>query len=230
MERLSFALEQAELEVAYAQFAPLTGYLREHMQEKRERPGDDLMSLLVGRKNDPTVVTDANTVTFLQTVLGAGNDTTRSLLSGMVVALAQHPQEMQKVIADPSLVGRAVEEALRWITPARGFMRTVVRPTVIRGQELRAMQHVYLAYDSANRDEDVFEYPSSFSVTASRAPHASFGFGTHACLGAAFARLEANAMLSSLLRRFRSIELASPPVRIVSVLREGFTSVPVLFR
>jgi cytochrome P450 len=229
MERLSFPLTHAELDDAVAQFAPLTDYLREHIRHKQSHPADDLMSLLVDQQRQRPSVSDANIVTFLQTILGAGNDTTRSLLSGMVVALAQHPLEMKVLVANPMLVSRAVEEALRWITPARGFMRTVVHPTVLRGNNLRPMEHVYLAYDSANRDEDVFEDPYSFSVSEARSPHASFGFGTHVCLGSAFARLEAVATLKALLARFHSVQVISKPERVVSVLREGFSSVRVAF-
>ncbi|MER6176126.1 cytochrome P450 [Streptosporangium sp. NPDC001681] len=230
MERLSYPLRPGELQEVYAQFAPLGDYLREQMRRKRAHPGDDLTSLLVAPRDGGTVVTEANVVTFLQTVLGAGNDTTRSLLSGMVVELARRPDQLAALRADPGLVDRAVEEALRWITPARGFVRTVVRPTEIRGVALRPGQRVYLAYDSANRDEEVFADPDVFDVTVPRRQHASFGFGTHVCIGAAYARKEAAALLSALLRRFTTFELAGEPERVVAVLREGYLGAPVVFR
>jgi cytochrome P450 len=231
VERLSDPATPEELAEIYAQFAPLTDYLMNQIERKRSLPeSDDLMSLLLRSELDGSALSMANVVTFLQTVLAAGNDTMRSLLSGMVITLAEHPDQLRAIREDRSLVGPAVEECLRWITPARGFIRTATQPVSLRGREIEPGQHVYLAYDSANRDEEIFSNPDVFDIAAERPQQAAFGFGTHVCIGAAYARVEAVGLLDRLLDRFSSFTLVAEPERVVSVLRSGWRQADVIFR
>jgi cytochrome P450 len=183
----------------------------------------------VAQRERGSTITDANVLMLLITVLGAGNDTMRSLLTGMVITLAEHPEQLGLLAADPNLAPAAVEEALRWITPARGFLRTVSAPTELRGVSFEPGQRVYLAYESGNRDEDVFSDPDVFNIKASRGQQASFGFGTHVCIGAAFARVEAVALLQELVTRYPRFELAAAPERMVAVLRNGWHKAPLRF-
>jgi cytochrome P450 len=229
MERLSYPLSPDELIQVHAEFAPLSAYLAENVERKRHEPGDDLMTYLIAASSESPAITAANVLMLLITVLGAGNDTMRSLLTGMVLTLAEHPDQLARLAADPDLARAAVEESLRWITPARGFVRTVSAQTELRGRQLRPGERVYLAYESGNRDEDVFTNPDVFDITAPRGQHASFGFGTHVCIGAAFARIEATALLRELVTRFPHFELAGPAERMVAVLRNGWHRAPMVF-
>lgn len=230
MEQLSYPLSAEELLRVYEDFAPLGTYLAEHVQRKRRQPADDLMThLIAAASSESSAITPDNVLMLLITVLGAGNDTMRSLLTGMVLTLAEHPDQLRRLAAEPSLASAAVEESLRWITPARGFFRTVVVRTALRGQMLDPGQRVYLAYESANRDEEVFDRADVFDITAMRGQHSSFGFGTHVCIGAAFARREATSLLRELVTRFPGFERAAPATPMISVLRTGWHHAPMTF-
>jgi cytochrome P450 len=229
MERLSYPLSAEDLLAVYADFAPLSAYLAEHIERKRHQLADDLMSQLIVASADNAAITKDNVLMLLITVLGAGNDTMRSLLTGMVLTLAEHPDQLQRLTADPSLAGATVEESLRWITPARGFFRTVVSETVLRGRTLNPGQRVYLAYESANRDEEVFPHADEFDITANSGQQSSFGFGTHVCIGAAFARVEAISLLLELVTRFPRFEQAAPAEPMITVLRTGWHRAPMVF-
>ena len=134
-------------------------------------------------------------LTYCSTILAAGSDTTRSLLAGMALALAENPDQLMKLKANPELLNGAIEESVRWTTPARGFLRTVNRDTQIRGVDIKAGQRVYLLYDAGNRDPEVFADPWSFDITRSNAGvHLGFGYGPHLCIAANLARIEARAV------------------------------------
>jgi cytochrome P450 len=123
-----------------------------------------------------------------------------------------------------------VEELLRWTTPVISFMRTATRPTTIRGQEIAEGDPVLLLYASANRDETVFGADADqLRIDRHPNPHLSFGFGTHFCLGAALARLEARVMLDELLDRFSRVEPAGPVVRTPSPVIAGIRRAPLRF-
>jgi cytochrome P450 len=229
MERLSYPLSAEELRQVYADFAPLGAYLAEHVERKRQQPGDDLMTNLITASSENPAITQDNVLMLLITVLGAGNDTMRSLLTGMVLTLAEHPDQLRVLADDPSLASATVEESLRWITPARGFFRTVVSETVLRDKTLHPGQRVYLAYESANRDEEVFERADAFDITAPRRHQSSFGFGIHGCMGAPYARFEATSLLRELVTRFPRFEQAAPATPMVSVLRTGWHHAPMIF-
>jgi cytochrome P450 len=229
MEQLSYPLSAQELLQVYEDFAPLGAYLAEHVEHKRRHPADDLMTYLIAASSNSTAITADNVLMLLITVLGAGNDTMRSLLTGMVLTLAERPDQLRRLAAEPSLASAAVEESLRWITPARGFFRTVVVRTALRGRMLHPGQRVYLAYESANRDEEVFDRADVFDITAMRGQHSSFGFGTHVCIGAAFARREATSLLRELVTRFPRFEQAAPAMPMISVLRSGWHHAPMTF-
>ena len=146
---------------------------------------------------------------FLIQLLVAGNETTRNLISGGLVALAENPEQWAALRADRSLFPAAVEELLRWTTPVISFMRTATAATTIRGVAVAAGDPVLLVYASANRDEEVFG-PDAGELRVDRHPnpHVSFGFGPHFCLGAALARLEGRVVLGQLLDRFETLSLA----------------------
>jgi cytochrome P450 len=165
------------------------------------------------------------------TVLAAGSETSRAALNSLIWSMATHPDELRKVRDDRSLAAGAVEEALRWVCPPRGFMRTAQCDTELRGKRIVAGQHLYLLYMAANRDEEVFPNPETFDVSRKESKlQLAFGFGTHVCVAAALVRLEAGILLNAILDRFSSIEMAGEPEPIIALLRQGWHNMPVAFR
>lgn len=176
-------------------------FLDAHLADRRARPREDLVTMLVHARVGDRVMTHAEARLFCLSLLVAGNETTRHLLSGAIATLADHPKQRRALAADPTLVAGAVEECLRWITPIQAFGRTTTRPLAIGGTALPEDAFVIMLYASANRDESAFGPTADrFDVTRPNdPPHLAFGFGEHLCLGAALARMEAQVFLEELL-------------------------------
>lgn len=198
-------------------------------KERRADPRQDLISAIATAAPQGDALTDDELAMFLVQLLVAGNETTRNLLSGGLAALADAPHQWARLRQDRSLLPTAVEELLRWTTPVISFMRTAVHDTELRGQPIAAGDPVLLLYASANRDEAVFG-PTADRLDVARDPNPqlAFGFGPHFCLGAALARLEAQAVLEELLARFESLEPAGPVVRAASPVIAGVKSAPLV--
>ncbi|MDQ1704476.1 MAG: hypothetical protein QOF18_842 [Frankiaceae bacterium] len=163
---------------------------------------------------------------FVQLVT-AGQDTTATLLSSGVLALLEHPDQLTRLRADPSLVPTAVEEMLRWANPLHYFRRTATADTTLHGAAIAAGDKVAMFYTSANRDEVVFSDPQGFDIRRSPNRHLSFGVAEHFCVGAHLARLEARVFFTELLATFTDIQLAGAPVRLRSNLNNGLRTLPV---
>ena len=209
----------------------LGSFLHEHAQAKAADPGDDLVSALCGAEVEGRPMTPRELVMFSLTLLVAGNETTRHLLSGALIALAQHPDQRAALAEDPSGVPVAVEECLRWVTPIHQFARTVVADTTIGGRTVEQGDYVVLLYTSGNRDEEAFG-PTADRFDATRqpgTPNLGFGFGEHLCLGAALARLEARVVLEEVLARRRDFVVAEEPVIAPSSLVHGPEHLPIAF-
>jgi cholest-4-en-3-one 26-monooxygenase len=159
----------------------------------------------------------------------AGNETTRNLISGGMLALLENPEEHARLVQDPSLIPSAVEEMLRWVTPVMYFRRTTTTDVEIRGTKIKQGEKVVMYYPSANRDEDIFANPYKFEVGRSPNEHLAFGTGQHFCLGASLARLEIRVMFEELLRRLPKFELAGKPRRLRSNFINGYKEIPVTF-
>jgi cytochrome P450 len=194
---------------------------------RNEEPREDLTSLILDADFGGRKMTDVDFGSFFVQLVTAGNDTTKTMLSSGLLALLQHPAQMEEVRADPSLVPGAVEEILRWANPLHYFRRTALRDTELHGTRIRAGDKVAMYYTSANRDEDVFSEPQGFDVHRDPNPHLSFGIGEHFCLGVHLARLEGRVFFEELLAAFRRIELAGPPIRTRSNLNNALKFLPV---
>jgi len=225
--------EQTEAERAELQ-VEMWGYLVGVAEERRASPADDLVSVLAN-VGDPTEgeadqLTEAELAMFLIQLLVAGNETTRNLISGGLVALSERPDQWAALRTDRSLIPSAVEELLRWTTPVISFMRTAAAPTTIRGVAVAEGDPVLLVYASANRDGEVFG-PDAGELRIDRHPnpHVSFGFGPHFCLGAALARLEGRVVLGQLLDRFETLSPAGPVERTPSPVIAGVRHAPLVF-
>jgi cytochrome P450 family 142 subfamily A polypeptide 1 len=208
------------------------GYAAKAVEERRRRPTDDLLSVLVhaeiggDRLGDDEIMNDA------LLILVGGDETTRHVITEGMLALIGHPDERRKLAADPSKLVVAVEELLRWVTPIKNMNRTATRDVELRGQDVREGDRLLLLYQSANRDERAFERADVFDVERSPNHHVAFGgYGTHHCLGASLARLELRIMFEELLRRLPDLELASDdplPLRPSNFI-VGIERMPVRF-
>jgi cholest-4-en-3-one 26-monooxygenase len=145
-----------------------------------------------------------------------------------MAALLEHPDQYQLLVEDPTRVGTAAEEIIRWASPVMYFRRNVTKDYELRGQQIAAGDKVGLYYISANRDEDVFENPYDFDVRRDPNPHIAFGGGgPHFCLGASLARLEVRVLYEELVKRVPHIEVAGPVQRLRSNFINGLKHLPV---
>jgi cytochrome P450 len=213
-----------------AQSGELLGYFASVIAERRERPGDDLISVLVHSDIDGERLEEFDLLMFCLTLLVAGNETTRNLLSHGALALALYPEQRVQLAADPALMPRAVEEMLRWGTPVGSFMRTATRDTALNGTPIRAGDRLLLLYASANRDEAVFGADAEeFRVARDASRHVAFGFGEHFCLGSQLARMEARIAFGHLLARVGAWRLTGEVERLRSAFIRGIVRLPLAF-
>ena len=198
---------------------------------RRADPRDDLISVLAEVEIEGRRLSDAELAMFLVQLLVAGNETTRNLVSGGLVELAERPEAWERVRGDRTLVPTAVEEMLRWTTPVVSFMRTATRDAELGGQAIREGDPVLMLYASANRDDRQFG-PTADRFDIGRDPnhHVAFGFGAHFCIGATLARIEARVLLEELLDRFESVEPVGEVERSNSSVIAGVKRAPLVFR
>jgi cytochrome P450 len=180
------------------------------IEARRAEPRDDMISDLVNIKiDDGRNLNAAEIISIVQQFLVAGNETTTASLAGGLLSLIQQPQQMQRLIEEPSRLANTVEEILRTETPSAGLWRAVTRDVEFAGVEIPAGSVVMLRYAAANRDEQLFDDAEQFDVCRANADsHIAFGQGTHFCPGAMLARKEMNVAMEKLLSRITNIELA----------------------
>ena len=206
----------------------LVAYFDRQLETRSEIPTDDLLSALLVAEMDGTHLTRREVLGFCMTLLVAGNETTRSLMAGGLTALAEHPDQRERLVREPTLIPSAVEEMLRWVTPIMAMARTATRPVTLGRADLGAGDYVVLAYGAANRDEEVFGASADrFDITRSPNPHVSFGFGEHFCIGASLARLETRVLLEEVLARWPDYALSGEIERAPSTLLRQLTRAPV---
>ncbi len=206
----------------FAYFSALTA-------SRRAEPTGDLASAIANGTVDGQPLSEVDAVSYYVIVASAGHDTTKDAISGGMRALIENPGELDRLRHDPGLMGTAVEEMIRWSTPVKEFMRTATANTTIRGVDVAEGESVYLAYVSANRDEEVFTDPFRFDVGRDPNKHVAFGYGVHFCLGAALARMELNSLFAELVPRLRSVELAGPPELSATTFVGGLKHLPIRY-
>lgn len=206
----------------------IADYVSALVAARRARPGSDVLSLLVEHHDDGGLDTTelVATVTLL---LEAGFLTTTNLIGNGLLALLHHPAELARLWADPTLVDSAVEEMLRYDTPIQLTMRHVLADVDIDGVQFRQGENVVVLLGAANRDPACFPEPDRFDVGRPDNGHLSFAWGTHFCLGARLARLEAQMLFAGLRQRFTALDLAGEPVRRPGLLLRGLESLPLRF-
>jgi cholest-4-en-3-one 26-monooxygenase len=207
--------------------AQMWAYANELANQRKEHPLGDLVSVLMQAEVDGDRLSEAEFDSFFLLLAVAGNETTRNLISGGMLALIQHPEERARVLADPSLLPTAIEELLRWVSPLIHFRRTATRDVPMHGKTIREGDKVVIYYPSANRDERRFVNPETFDVGRTPNEHLAFGIGEHFCLGANLARLEIKLIFEEMLRRLPDLELAGPVRRLRSNFLNGIKGMPV---
>jgi cytochrome P450 len=209
--------------------AKMFDYLEKLIEQRHRKAGDDLVSALVtGTVNGAGLSQGELLWNALLLILG-GLESLRIAIVGGMYALLENPAELPKLRADPALMDSAVEEMLRWTSPATHAMRTARRDTTIGEHQVLANQRIVMWFASANRDEDVFADSERFHVDRSPNNHLTFSHGSHFCIGSGLARLEMKVMFEELIRRMSDIELAGPVEWLRTNFNCGIKHMPIRF-
>ena len=195
----------------------------------KDDPQENLTSYLLHRSVDGEKLTETEYAAFFLLLCVAGNETTRTVTTNGMRLLIDHPDQLQKLIDDPSLIPSAVEEILRFEPAVHYFRRQTMAETEIRGVKIKEDDPVVMWYPAANRDEEVFDDPDRFDVTRTPNEHLSFGIGEHFCLGANLARFELNAIFEQIIPRLRNPEYAGPVRRLRSNFINGVKEMRIRF-
>lgn len=230
-ERVEQAVRAPEPNAGADVFGEMVTYLAQQIERQtREQIEDSLVMKMRRAEVDGEQLTELEIVTFFGLLAFAGNDTTRNTAATGMLALLQHPQALQELYDDPSLIPGAVEEILRWTTVVQWFARTATRDVEIDGHHIAEGQKVVMWYGSASRDEALFRDPDTFDIHREKSSHTAFGGGgRHFCLGANLARLELRIVFEEVLGRMRDLELAGPIERIPANWAHGLFRMPVRF-
>ena len=185
-------------------------YGQELIASKRAAPTDDMLSVVANATLDSDALSDLELYLFFSLLFSAGAETTRNAVAGGLLAVADHPDQLALLRADPSLLPTAVEEMVRWTSPSPSKRRTATRDVELGGCAIEAGQKVQIWEGSANRDPLAFDRSEHFDVARKPNPHLGFGQGIHYCLGANLARLELRVLYEELLDRFASVRVVAP--------------------
>jgi len=214
--------------------AAMADYGSRILADRKRHPDDDLLSVVAaaeveGQDGRVRPLTDLELLMFFNLLVVAGSETTRNSIALGLVALLEHPDQLEELRADRSLISGAVEEILRWTTATLYNRRTATRDSTLSGTTISAGDKVTVWWPSANRDETVFDDPFRFDIRRTPNPHLTFGHRTHYCLGANLARLEIRVVLDEVLDRWEGIALTGPVTRVRTNKHAGVSHVPLAF-
>lgn len=209
--------------------AEVTGYFLDLIEQRRSRPGNDLISNLLAAEIDGQKLNVAELLGFCALLLVAGNETTTNLIGNAVLCFTEVPGTIDRIVKEPSLLPQAIEEVLRFRSPVQSMYRVAVADTTLGGEEIPAGAPVVAWIGSANRDERQFERPAQFDIDRGQIRHLAFGHGIHFCLGAPLARLEARIALEATLTRLPGLALTPGSLleRMDSTIVYGVKTLPV---
>lgn len=212
-----------------ASIVALNTYVTELIGRRRARPREDVVSMVIAEQDKPDGPTDDELVSLLVNIIGGSVGSTRAAFANTILEFARHPDQADRVRADPGLVAQAVEEGLRVHPPFRFGRRVVATPVRMFDLDLAEGQSIYISRAAYNRDPARFQDPHRFDVGRPVQRHLSFGFGSHFCLGQAVARTNLQEGLGVFLGRCRNIELAREPVRIPFTVDEQLDALHLRF-
>jgi cytochrome P450 len=197
------------------------GYLADIIADRRRAPREDLISAMIQAQEERDALTDAELLATSNLLLLAGHETTTNLIGNGMLALLREPDEWRRLCAQPDLLPSAIEELLRFDGPVQATLRVALEDVVIDEHVIPEGSLVLTSIGAANHDPAVFTNPDRLDLARDPNPHLAFGFGTHFCLGAPLARLEAQLAFEALTRRFPKLALADdrPAYRLNPVLR-----------
>lgn len=229
-ERFKAALsdeQYAQLIIAVVQ--DFTDYFEAISADRRANPRDDLATLIANGQIDGAPLPPFERTGYYTIIATAGHDTTSSSTAGAMWALATQPGLLDRVKADPALIPALIEEAIRWTTPVKTFMRSAAEDVDLRGRKIAKGDWIMLCYASGNRDEEVFEQPDVFNIDRTPNRQLAFGFGAHLCLGQHLARMEMRILFEELLPRLKSVRLDGEARNTESWFVSGLKSLPITF-
>ncbi len=200
----------------------------EQYEQRKENPGNDLISMLVHTKVNGQPVDLGDYLSTLLLLVVAGNETTRNSISGGVLALSENPEEKRKLLEDPSLIPAAVDEIIRWVHPVIYMRRTATEDTMIGEQAVKKGDKLALWYMSGNRDEDKWQDPFEFNVSRQGTRHLSFGYGQHLCIGWRLAEIQLRVLLEELLIRYPNIAVKGDVNRMKTNFLNSIKSMQVI--
>lgn len=202
-------------------------YFTKMTADRRANPGDDVATVIANAEINGAPIGELEAMSYYIIVATAGHDTTSSSTAGGIQALMQHPDEMRKVQDNPSIIPLTVEEAIRWVSPVKHFMRYATEDYELRGKHIKKGDALMMLYPSANRDEEVFDEPFQFCADRRPNRHVAFGHGAHHCLGNLLAKMEMRYLYEEMFARVKSIELSGEPRLIQSTFVSGLKTLPV---
>jgi cytochrome P450 len=203
-------------------------YFDKLVEDRRADPNDDLATIIArARKPDGEYYPKTVAYGWFIAIATAGHDTTSSTMSSAIEALAQFPDQLAKVRANPALIPDLVNESLRWASPVKQFTRQATQDYVLRGQQIRKGDRFMLLYQSANRDTDVFDAPDEFRLDRKPNRHIAFGYGPHMCIGQHLAKLELRIMFEELLPLLKGVEVAGERKAVMTNFVGGLRKLPV---
>ena len=204
-------------------------YFRGITEDRRRNPREDLATVIANAKIGGDYMPDHDATSYYMIVATAGHDTTSSSTAGALWALAEDPAQFERVKANPDLIPGLVDEAIRWMTPVKHFMRSATADTELGGRKIAKGDWLMLCYASGNRDEDVFEEPYRFRCDRKPNRHVAFGYGAHLCLGQYLAKLEMKILFEELLPRLKSVALDGEVRMTQAYFVNGPKKLPIRF-
>ena len=213
-------------------FFEYADYHKRVVADRRLRPRDALVSVVVHAEIDGQRLSDEDILQESLLILVGGDETTRHVLSGGMEQLIRHPEVRETLAREPDRIPLAVEEMLRWVTPIQNMNRTATRDVTLCGERICEGDKLLLLYASANRDPRQFRDPDLFDPSRTPNEHVAFGFGAHYCLGASLARLELRVFFEEVLQCLPDLELATddPLPRRPSNFIVGIETMPVVWQ
>lgn len=229
-ERIEQGIRATESNTGAVVFGEMAGYLAQQVMQQMEAAVEDsLVMRLRNAEVDGEKLNDLEIVMFFGLLTFAGNDTTRNTAAAGLRTLIEHPDALNELYDDPSLIPNAIEELLRWTSVVQWFARTATRDVELGGKQINAGDKVVMWYGSGSRDEAVFENADTFDIHRPKPDHMAFGGGRHFCLGASLARLELRVIFEEVLGRMKDLRLDGTPELVPSNWAYGLSSLPVAF-